>query len=502
MLKKVKWVDIEKWDYHKWLIPLHKNLIENFPYFKKELSIELLKRWKIWTTQKEVNIRINQIIKYDWNWWVDDCVISYLWKIEDIIRQIARRNELFYKDLPNEWENYLKSALDEILCSMKNKNFLWNIFTHVIEDIKLWNKINFTEIYKKNPSKTTYKYEIAKILATLKEKYNIDFISVWWSGSIIKFWEIEKKDDIIKNIWEIEKCIERSYDYNAVTLNIVYFEFLNFIKEIIIKRNLWEFTQHEFVIYCLEKHPKCEIWLIRTFTKKIFRDILEQWIIIKKKSKINYEIKFNSVINNFYNQTFFPKLKNDSAIEKNFHTIFDNLIKKTALKNKTYLIYLKQEFLKLNEKWEFFVLAKFLEKNNFSQDKKLYYNRILIKLIHLWIIWRKWRERYYIKNLKLESSENKSEVIQTAFSLEKFIKKWIYTHKINKILYYIFKDIENFWINIKKIKEEDFIIEIEKDEIFLYFLNDKFKKYKDSIFFICDEISEKKWINIFLKFEK
>lgn len=502
MLKKVSWANIEKTIQNTWLLPLHKTLIENFPHFKKELNKELLQKWKIGNTKQEVNSRINQIIKYDGNWTIDECVRWYLWKIENIIRIIARKNEIFYKDLPSWWENYLKDSLEEILCSMKNKDFLWNVFYMVIQEIKLCNKINFTEIYKKNPSKTTYKYEIAKILSLLKEKYNIEFILVWWSWSVIKFWEFEKKDDIVKNLGEIEKCIERSYDYNAVTLNILYKEFLNFLKEVIVQRNFNEFSQHEFVMYCLEKNPWFHIWLIRTFTKKIFRDILEQWVVIKKKSKINYDIKFNNVVNTFYNQKFFPKLEKNPDIKGAFNENFDKLIKNTALKNKPYLCILKEEFLKLNEKWEFFVLAKFLENNNFPPDRKLYYNRILIKLIHLWIIWRKWRERYYIKNPQLENSEDKSEVIETIFSLEKFIKKWELTYKLSKILYYIFKDIENLWINIKDIKEEDLKIEIQKDEIYFYFLNDKFKKFENSIFFICDDISEKKWIDVFIKYEK
>lgn len=485
-----------------WFLPLHKILIENFSSFKKELIKVLLWEWKIWNTIKEVNQSINEILNFDpkndvpWN------AVKYAWKISHIIRVIARDNTLFHNDLPKWWDEYLDSALEETLCSMKNKIFLRSIFKNAIDDIKAGKKVNFSEIYKLNPEKATYKYELAKALDILHQKYNIEFISVWWSGNILKIWEFVKKNDVKDNIWKIEKAFKRLQDFNGVTLNIVNQNFLDFIKEVVQNRNLNEFQQHEFVIYCLKKNPEFEIWLVRTFIKKIFTTLMEQWIIIRKKSKINFEVRFNKVINDFYIMKFFPNLDENKEVKQGFYETLDKIQTKTAKKNKEYVDILKDEILELHSRWEFFVLARFIEKYWLDETRILYYNRVLLKLIKIWILWRKWRERYYINNTQFKVVHDKIDILKTSHAILKYEIHWNLNVLSNKIIYYIFQSFKEIGLFIEDIKSDDLKINIENGEIFFIFLNEKFIKFDNHIMHICDEIWEKKWITIHSIFNK
>lgn len=498
MLDKVKWVEIWwKWNF-KTLLPIHKKLILNFPRFRNVLIKRLLEIWKIWNTIKEVNRSVDEILAYDNQ--IDEVsqIVKYSWKVMNLVQEIARENNLFYEDLPKWWEEYLIWAVEECICSMKNKEFLLSIFHQVILDIKNWKKVNFSEIYKLYPEKLTYKYEIAKIVSLLKNKYNIEFIWIWWSGSVIKIWDFVEKNDVKNNINEIKKALKRLKDHNGETINIIIDSFSDFVENNIQKRHLNEFQQHEFITYCLWLNPQIDIWILRASIKKIFKNLLEQWIIVRKKSKINFEIKTNKAVNNYYNSLYFLPIWTTSQ----FSQTLDKLIKNTARKNKEFLEVLKNEMITLQNNSEFFVLSRFIEKKWYPKERIAYWNRILIKLIQSWMIWRKWRERYYIKNLQLKEKDTKTDLLETSYALEKYSITGDSNSFSQKILYYIFKDLKNSWCNHSDIKSEDLKIHIDGNEIFLLFQNSKFKSYENHLSMITDQIWEEKNVIIHVIFSK
>lgn len=498
MLDKVKWVSIETQNY-KTLLPIHKRLVNDFPYLKKELSKRLLASQKVWRTLWEVNRSIHEILSHDPSTDVPTTAVKYSWKVIQIIQELSRNNNLFYKDLPAWWDQYLLDAVEEIVCSMKNKDFIINMFQIAIEDVKQWKKVNFSDIYKDAPDKASYKYELAKIHHQLKEKYNIDFVWIGGSGSVLKIWNFVEKNDVIDNAQEIQKALIRMKDYNAVSLNRVIESFWMFITDVVEKRHLNEFQPHELTVFCLKLFPDEEIWLVRTLIKKVFKNLLEQWIIVRKKSKINFEIKVNKIANNFYNLRYFPILPKNSEFEK----VIGDIEQKTAKKNASYIRALMTEMLSFHSKSEFFVLSRFMEKSWFSEDKTLYYNRILIKLIQKWVIGRKWRERYYICNWLQNQShdQDRTDLLSLTYLLERYDVQWKNNTLKTKILYYIFKDLSSIWLSLEDIKDTDLKFRLEENDIYIEFQNFHFIKFSSQLSHIADEIWEKKWFTIHVSFK-
>lgn len=502
MLDRVKSNVWKKTKKNSELLPLHKTIISTFSNIEKVLIDKLLENQEIQKTKRETKNIILELLDYENN---EENILdkekkSYLIKVIKILRELYKDNKLFYSQLPNWWEDYLKNSVQEILSSMKNKDYLTQLFEIVINKIKSWEKIKFIEILNSITTNKSSKYELHKILVLLREKYNIDFIKVSGLWCILKINDFAKKTDLLDNIEEIKKSFNRIKDRNWITMNILIKDLLSFIEEIVLKRNLNEFTQHELVMYCLKNNPEIDIWIIRTFIKNnLFKGLLEQWVIIQVKSNTTYDVKFNKNINDSYNKKFFTNLNKNPLIRKIFDEAFEKLLEKTTNKNKEIILKLKDEFIELNSKWDFFILKSFLEKYNFDKWKIVRLNVVLKELINNWVIWRKWRERYYIYNKDSIKDTDKFKLFKFIIFLSKFSIEWETNNFHNKILFYIFKDIWDF-LDINEINSDDLSINIDIFWITLLFKKNKFAKYQNNILLICDEISEEKSVNIYPRF--
>lgn len=382
------------------LLPLHQMLIKNFPRLEEVLIEKLLSDKKIQETRLEIKKIIQNILSSsDEN--NNNVYNEYTSKITYLIRELCNDNSLFYDDLPNNWESYLLDSLDEILLSMKNKQYLSKMFFLAIESIKKWEKVKFTKILESLTDNASWKYELNKILTLLKESYWIDFIKIGWWGCVLKIHSVKKIENILSQYYpDIEKIIDYNKDPSWIILNQILDVFKLFIKNVLLHRKINKFTQDEFVKFVIERLPFLTISTVRNFTKELYNRFQHQWITLEKLSWSNIsKFHFNLQTYNIFVEKYFPDLEKHPEILIQIQ----KLLEKLELWEKETISIFIQDFVEKTYQKRFFNIKEFLIERSLPDGLKQKINTILSLLAKHWMVWRYWKDKYF---LQLYSQKN------------------------------------------------------------------------------------------------